>query len=77
MRFKEYISQYSSLRKFAKKCGIDHRVLQRYYCGNNLPGLRNAFKIYKATGRKVKLGDWFGKPTEQLGTSGDRVQSEL
>lgn len=75
MTFKEYIRKYSSLRKFAKKVGIDYRVLQRYYCGKSLPSLRSAYKIYVATGRKVKLGDWFNGDIKKVGTGGVGVQS--
>lgn len=62
MKFKKYIQTFdTSLRKFAIKSGIDHRVLQRYYSGKSLPSIPNAYKIWKATGKKVNLKDWMEK----------------
>jgi transcriptional regulator with XRE-family HTH domain len=60
MTLKEYTQAHSlTLKKLEALTGIDFRVLHRYITGQSLPSLKNAYKIYKSTKKRVKLEDWF------------------
>lgn len=60
MTFKEYLEKKKiSLKAMQAKTDIDFRVLSRYKWSKVRPSLVNAYKIYKATNKQVKLKDWF------------------
>lgn len=46
-------------KAFSHKVGIAEAQLNRYANGAQLPNLRNAYKIFYATNKKVRLVDWF------------------
>lgn len=60
MPFKEYIKKSGmTFRAFSMIVGIDQAQLNRYANGIKTPSLENAYKIYLATKKQVKLEDWF------------------
>lgn len=60
MPFKEYIKKSGmTFRAFSLVVKIDQAQLNRYANGLKKPSLENAYKIYIATKKKVKLEDWF------------------
>lgn len=60
MTLKEYLTKNKiSFRSFSKVVNIDQAQLNRYANGIQQPSLGNAYKIYKATKKKIKLEDWF------------------
>ena len=60
MTLKEYLQKYGiSFRAFSKIVDIDQAQLNRYANGIHKPSLETAYKIYKATKKKVNLKDWF------------------
>lgn len=62
MKLGEYLhTNNMSLRFFAKQTGIHYRQLHRYVRGEGVPSLLNAYKIWKASKRKVRLQDWIDK----------------
>lgn len=48
-----------TFKAFSYKVGIAEAQLNRYANGAQLPNLRNAYKIYEASNKRVKLQDWF------------------
>jgi len=64
MKLKTYLQKnYITYRAFSKTVGIDSAQLARYANGSQLPNLRTAYKIYKATKKAVDMVDWFkGRP---------------
>jgi transcriptional regulator with XRE-family HTH domain len=71
MNLKTYLTKNMiTFRAFAKKADIDSAQLARYANGANLPSLRNALKIYKATSQSVSLEDWF-KPIKKRVVNGN------
>lgn len=61
MTFKKYlIKNHITYKAFSYKVGIDAAQLNRYANGQQLPSLKSAYKIYKATKKAVDLQSWFG-----------------
>lgn len=61
MGLKEYlVKNHITYRAFSKTVGIDAAQLARYANGQQLPNLKNAYKIFKGTKKVVNLQSWFG-----------------
>lgn len=60
MPFLEYLKKEGmTFRAFSKIVDIDQTQLSRYAHGRKKPSLENAYKIYLASKKKIKLEDWF------------------
>lgn len=59
MKLKEYFKENCiDLSQFAKKIGVTTVTLHNYLNGKYLPKLGIAYKIEKATQKKVTIYDW-------------------
>lgn len=56
---REYLTiNQETFRAFAARVDMDPAQLNRYISGKQMPSLKNAYKIYKATKKKVGFEGW-------------------
>ena len=65
-----------TLKKMEAKTGIDHRMLSLYTNRHRLPSLKNAYRIYIGSGKKVKLEDWFVQSESEKSKESDSTGNE-
>ena len=60
MTLKDYlVKKKLTHKKLAQKIDVDTAQMSRLVNGIHMPSLKTAYKIYLATGKQVKLQDWF------------------